>query len=360
MGVTTHKRIWVIGDIHGMYDPLVMLINHIRHVKYQTGEEAKLIFLGDYIDRGPCPKAVIDLILSLNSEFEVVCLAGNHEDMLLQFYHGFDLPSSLGNPWFTGNGGQQTLCAFINQPEVYETLYQSKGHHLQLNPDDYPLPPLYANFFAHLRYAHTELLEHNGQKTPLAFTHASLLNRATLPDHIAAAIPDITPEEQLALVDYDSFHNFRNQWDIWISHLHLWNRDIAREKFGDYLSIHGHTPTPALVNMPESTGYFDPASSLPFINFRRGDVEVKRQQNNLVFDGSLDDIISINIDTGAAYGRALTAVSFHPVDFFDRHTIQVIQARMDRYDRRTEQAVAFEFSFQPCSKYERVLNGSAT
>ncbi|MDT8391964.1 MAG: metallophosphoesterase [Lentisphaeria bacterium] len=347
MAVTTNKRIWVIGDIHGMYDPLVMLINHIRHVKYQTGEAAKLIFLGDYIDRGPCPKAVVDLILSLKTEFEVVCLAGNHEDMLLQFYRDFDLSRALGNPWFAGNGGQQTLCAFINKPEVFQALYQSKNQHIQIHPNDYPLPDPYGDFFANLRYAHTEVIEHQGRQIPFAFTHASLLDRGTLPIHIATSIPDITPEEQLALVDYDRFHRFRYRWDIWISHLHLWNRDIPKEKFGDYLLIHGHTPTPALVGIPELTGDFDPASSLPFVNFPGGDVEVKRDQNTLVFSGGLDDIISINIDTGAAYGKALTAVSLHPVDLFDHHTIRVIQSRMDRYDRATEQAVAFDFAFQP-------------
>ncbi len=106
MTASSSKRIWVIGDIHGMYDPLRMLINHIRYVRYETEEDAKLIFLGDYIDRGPCSREVVDLILSLENEFETVCLAGNHEDMLLQFLHGSDLIDELGNAWFEGNGGQ--------------------------------------------------------------------------------------------------------------------------------------------------------------------------------------------------------------------------------------------------------------
>lgn len=347
MANTAYKRIWVIGDIHGMYDPLVMLIHHIRHIRYQTGEQAKLIFLGDYIDRGPCPKEVVDLILSLKAEFEVVCLAGNHEDMLLQFYKGLEIGNDRGNPWFAGNGGQQTLCAFINKPEVYETLYQSKTERLCVKPDDFILPPEYLDFFSNLRYAHTEFIGHHGRSIPFAFTHASLLDRDNLPIHIAESIPAITPEEQLALTDFEKFHHFQDRWNICVSHLHLWNRDIAKQKFGEYVLIHGHTPTPALVGIPECTGDFDPGTSLPFVNFPTAGVEAHRHGNTLIFDGRLDDIISINIDTGAAYGRALTALSLHPVDLFEEHKIQVIQARMDRYDRATEQALVFEFSFQP-------------
>ncbi|HEX8322319.1 MAG TPA: metallophosphoesterase [Tepidisphaeraceae bacterium] len=64
---------WVIGDIHGMYLPLVTLLDEI----HKRDADAKLIFCGDYVNRGPDSRRGVDLLLSLdNARF----CRGNHDD----------------------------------------------------------------------------------------------------------------------------------------------------------------------------------------------------------------------------------------------------------------------------------------
>ncbi len=53
--------VWVISDIHGMYDQLVMLLRKIDL-------NDQVIFLGDYIDRGPDSKKVLDLLIALKQD----------------------------------------------------------------------------------------------------------------------------------------------------------------------------------------------------------------------------------------------------------------------------------------------------
>ena len=72
-----------IGDIHGNVAALTNLLGRIRT---EVGKDDTIVFLGDYIDRGPDSRGCIDAILAFrrDSGAEVVCLRGNHEDWLLQ------------------------------------------------------------------------------------------------------------------------------------------------------------------------------------------------------------------------------------------------------------------------------------
>ncbi len=70
--------VWAIGDIHGCLDSLRRLLDKIAPSEYD-----KLIFLGDYIDRGPDSKGVVDLLIELRKQFKCVFIRGNHEQMLL-------------------------------------------------------------------------------------------------------------------------------------------------------------------------------------------------------------------------------------------------------------------------------------
>ncbi len=69
---------YVIGDIHGEYHLLKKMIRRLP-LKPQD----KLIFVGDYIDRGKNSKQVVDFILSLKDIYEVITLRGNHEQEML-------------------------------------------------------------------------------------------------------------------------------------------------------------------------------------------------------------------------------------------------------------------------------------
>ena len=71
-------RLIAIGDIHGCLEAL----NRLFHAIEPTSQDT-IITLGDYCDRGPDTKGVIDRLIALQSECKLVALAGNHEEMML-------------------------------------------------------------------------------------------------------------------------------------------------------------------------------------------------------------------------------------------------------------------------------------
>lgn len=99
-----------IGDIHGCSQKLAaLLLWVIRTGKF---EGAKFVFLGDYIDRGPKSKEVVEKLMALQRELpeSVVCLRGNHEQMLLNAIAADRSDRDLMT-WI-GNGGEQTLLSY--------------------------------------------------------------------------------------------------------------------------------------------------------------------------------------------------------------------------------------------------------
>jgi serine/threonine protein phosphatase 1 len=74
------SQIVAVGDIHGCHIELLDLMNHINF--YVKGPR-KLIFIGDYVDRGPHQVAVIRYLMDLQKHEDAICLFGNHEQMLL-------------------------------------------------------------------------------------------------------------------------------------------------------------------------------------------------------------------------------------------------------------------------------------
>ncbi len=95
-------NIYAIGDIHGNLDLLERLLDRLQPDLARD----QLVFMGDYIDRGPQPKGVVDYVIRLKAlapPDRVICLKGNHEAMFLNFLQGQD--SDL----FLFNGGLATL-----------------------------------------------------------------------------------------------------------------------------------------------------------------------------------------------------------------------------------------------------------
>ena len=68
------SRTLAIGDIHGCSTALRTLLENVK-----AGPDDHVIFLGDYVDRGPDSKDVIDQILALKEHTKITCLRGNHE-----------------------------------------------------------------------------------------------------------------------------------------------------------------------------------------------------------------------------------------------------------------------------------------
>ena len=91
--------IYAIGDIHGCLDPLRRLMDQIH-----LSDMDEVVFMGDYVDRGPESKGVIDYLLTLQGRYTF--LMGNHERMFLDFLQGKE------RLLFLYNGGEATLESY--------------------------------------------------------------------------------------------------------------------------------------------------------------------------------------------------------------------------------------------------------
>ena len=79
-------RVYAIGDVHGRLDLLGEVFSRIdADLRTDAPPRAFQILLGDYVDRGPSSKKVIDLLISRGRTHEMHCLKGNHEALLLKF-----------------------------------------------------------------------------------------------------------------------------------------------------------------------------------------------------------------------------------------------------------------------------------
>jgi serine/threonine protein phosphatase 1 len=95
-------RVIAIGDIHGYADALAAVLEAIQP---RAGET--LVALGDYVDRGPDTPEVIEQLLALAGRCRLVPLLGNHDEMVLDLYHG-----GKGLDEWLAWGGQETLMAY--------------------------------------------------------------------------------------------------------------------------------------------------------------------------------------------------------------------------------------------------------
>lgn len=90
-----------IGDIHGCFDQMKQLIEDVRS-RYEVN---KWVFLGDYIDRGPDSKKVLDFLMDRERKEIIkdyyIFLKGNHEEMM-----------QFNEHYWSYNGGNETLKSF--------------------------------------------------------------------------------------------------------------------------------------------------------------------------------------------------------------------------------------------------------
>lgn len=146
-------RLFAIGDIHGCPDELEAMLHAIK-----AGAGDTVVLVGDYVDRGPSARAVIDLALELDrSEAEAVFLKGNHEDMMLSF---LGLPGNYGDS-FLFNGGVATLESYgLKENDLTEARDR--------------IPPPHLDFFKNLAVSY--------QRPPYLFVHAGILPTRQLED----------------------------------------------------------------------------------------------------------------------------------------------------------------------------------
>ena len=97
-----------IGDVHGCATTLEVLLDRLA----PTSED-HLVFVGDYIDRGPDSKRVIDRLLTLQEEHSCTFLRGNHEALMLDYIDGGASATQALRLW-QQNGGGSTLRSYTN------------------------------------------------------------------------------------------------------------------------------------------------------------------------------------------------------------------------------------------------------
>lgn len=82
-------KYYVIPDIHGRNDLLQIALSFL---KKENPDGGKIVFLGDYIDRGTDNVGVLKTVMKPPSDWEFICLKGNHEDMLVGSYrYGYEI-----------------------------------------------------------------------------------------------------------------------------------------------------------------------------------------------------------------------------------------------------------------------------
>ncbi|WP_132464283.1 metallophosphoesterase [Rhodovulum marinum] len=107
-------RSYAIGDVHGQHAKLVGAHELIAADRARTGDaEAPVVHLGDYVDRGPDSKAVLDILIAgLADGAPWILLKGNHDDMMRDFLDPI-VPSGEAARWLTDKvGGRQTLASY--------------------------------------------------------------------------------------------------------------------------------------------------------------------------------------------------------------------------------------------------------
>ncbi len=186
--------LYAVGDIHGELEKLEELLEYLP-----LQPTDRLVFLGDYIDRGPDAFGVVARLIELQKEYRCVFLLGNHESMLLDFL-GWNDDAYLGGDAFLMNGGDRTLASY--------------GYFDREQPDraGFDLPKEHEEFLLSLKLHHLE--------ADYLFVHAGL-------DRAELACDDVEYALRRSRVE-----------DL------LWNRTTAEfpHRLGVTL-IYGHTPS---------------------------------------------------------------------------------------------------------------------
>jgi serine/threonine protein phosphatase 1 len=109
------ERLYVVGDIHGRLDLLDCLLGLVKTHAQNGPERCTLLYVGDYVDRGPDSRGVVERLLQPISGFQSRFLRGNHDQAVLDF---------LANPLFyriwKNYGAQETLLSYGVRPPRFD------------------------------------------------------------------------------------------------------------------------------------------------------------------------------------------------------------------------------------------------
>ncbi len=173
---------YVVGDIHGCLKPLQRLME-----KIDPEPDEAVVFIGDYIDRGPHTREVVDYLLAL--PFRTVFLLGNHEQMLLDFLAG------QNEELFLLNGGSSTMRSYggdsDNIPAAHLHFFQrllakyETPDYLFVHAGLRPLVPLEQQELKDLIWIRQEFYQFVGKfPKPVVFGHTPLTRVMLADDRI--------------------------------------------------------------------------------------------------------------------------------------------------------------------------------
>ncbi len=139
-----------VGDIHGN---LLALDDLLSKLTSELGPADEVVFLGDYIDRGPDSRGCIDRIIKLRREapFSVVTLMGNHEEWMLRTYRN---PTS--HSWILGMEALDTISSY-SPGAALSLRHEIEQAGIRLITERVPLP--YELFYALLPESHLEFFK---------------------------------------------------------------------------------------------------------------------------------------------------------------------------------------------------------
>ena len=136
---------WIIGDIHGMLRSLETLISAIE----RRDAQRRLLFVGDYVNRGPESKRVIDLLMSLS---DAQFCRGNHDDVFDHVISGMTYCGKPGEEhriaafqWFMQHGLDKTFLSYgVREPDLSHALKKPNKASIDLLIDH--VPPAHRRF----------------------------------------------------------------------------------------------------------------------------------------------------------------------------------------------------------------------
>ena len=198
-------RIYAIGDVHGRADLLAQLLAGIDDdIAAYPAPRVIEILVGDYIDRGPQSREVLDILVARSQQRQMVCLKGNHETYLPDFLRN---PATLGE--WRCFGGLETLLSYGVMPSINPDKQEQRGLAAAF---DRALPDNHRRFLASLRssfvcgdyfFVHAGVrpgipLSHQHEQDLLwiredFLLHAESFGKIVVHGHTAVAEPDMRP-----------------------------------------------------------------------------------------------------------------------------------------------------------------------
>lgn len=167
------QRIIAIGDIHGQWTRLDVLMSRVdKYRKDKPAEQEHIIFLGDYVDRGPHSAHIIEYLRTRRKaaralgRHKEIFLHGNHEELLLE---GLETDGTRHDLWWR-NGGMQTVSSYLEYLDIKIDNDLDPTNKLELFRAHFPKK--------HLKFMHK--LKNIYSVGPFVFAHAGLRMQGTL------------------------------------------------------------------------------------------------------------------------------------------------------------------------------------